>query len=202
MNLNELKDDELIFFIGLNSEEAFNMLANRYKQKALRLSKEFYTAYSNPGVSLDELTNVCLEAVLKAAKGYKTSEFSTFRAYWAKIARNDMIDYVKRNAYSYKRKEMIAFSLDDHPYENEDADMHSMVADSEKIVPNYTLLDDFIEIVKKTDFKMKQEDKKIFIAYLNGFEADEISEAFPEFSKSKIYRIIRIGKTLLAEKIR
>lgn len=199
--IKNLRDEELIFFIGVNSEEAFNILLKRYEQKINAIAVHYFRSFPNSGITVDELKSVACESLLTAAKKYDLNGAASFYSYWKTIVNNAISKYLTKNSYTSKKQSNIVFSLDE-VIDGSHASIESIVSDSSEDKTTDTLYQHIKEMVLDDKFELGMEEKGIFISYLTGFEVDEIHIAFPNFGKSTIYKIIKKGKDLLAKRFR
>lgn len=198
MKLSDLRDEELIFFINLNSHTALDAIIARYKKKAIYLVKDLLNQFPNSGVSNETLVNVCMNNLEKCMWKAKKDKLPLSQ-YWKQCSLREAVSYLKKNSYTFKNNTFVGLSLDAYvEMENDKVSISDSIGNRDR--DEEDLLFKSIEsIIYQDSFKLKPEEKGLFLCYIRGYEADEIHEAFPEFSKSKIYRIIRLGRDLLAK---
>lgn len=201
MQLNDLRDEELIFFINLRSGTALDEMNSRYKNKASFLVNEVTGQFPNSGVSKDCLINVCLNSLPKSIANFRKEKMSLY-SYWKTTALHDVAEYLKQNSYTVKNNQFIGLSLDAYVQLENDTVCLCDSLGSEDEDSEDDLYNAIVRTINEDSFQLKQEEKNLFLCYIKGFEVEEIQQAFPQFSKSKIYRAIRMGKELLAKQIR
>lgn len=196
-DLNKLEDEELIFFIKLQSEEALNCLLERYKGKSRYIANELLTEFPNSGVNLETLTYVGLNAVNNAINKFEEGK-ETFFSFWFIIAKREMTNYLKVNSYTGKSATFVGISLDSLVDEDDERSglTANYLSDNDTEVSQSKIFDDLILYVQKDKETFIEKEKPIVIAFLKGYEKEEIMAAF-KISKSNYYRIIAKGKEFI-----
>lgn len=198
LKIQNLEDEELIFFIRLQDEDALNILLERYKFKSRKLVQNIVTQFPNTGIPFEVLENVALNAVIIAIKNYE-EQGKTFFSYWYSIAKREAQDYIRHNSYTVKSPGFVGISMDSTvDSSNNDT---GMIADSIGEIDNNLdvnlLLREFLKVIK-ADRNLRRLEKEVFYLYLKGYQKEEIIKMC-HCSKATYYRIVERCKKVLAK---
>ena len=201
MKLEGLRDEDLLFLVEIQSNQALQVLRERYNRKSFYIVKDMLDQFPDSGVSVDALLNICVESFEKALKKVDRI-LNSFSTYWRKISKHAMQEYLTKNSYTTSKvSPFMGVSIDSEVDLDEFdkvticdviCDRNQENKDTEDLI-----FDEVIKYIKNDKFKMKINDKEVFITYMNGYEIPELEIAFPNYSKYKLYRVIRNGRKLL-----
>ena len=190
MNINtNNKDDELIFFLTLHSDQATRLMKRRFSSHSKYLVNDTSRNYSVPP-SKEQLLNLCL-CSLEQTIERSDVRIKGFYSYWRKSSVNHLRETIfKENKYLSSKVSMDKeISL-----KHGKVSLHEVIPENvEKPTITFTY-EDVIELLKDKGFDMDIEEKDIFKYYLLGHSIRETTEHFKNYSFSKIYRMIQKAK--------
>ncbi len=92
-DLNELKDEELVELAQSGSEDAINILLERYRPLILSLSSRYFLR----GQDRDDLIQEASIAVLRAIDKFDPKQNSNFAGFVKLVGTQDMIDAIRKS---------------------------------------------------------------------------------------------------------
>lgn len=183
-----VSDADLVLCFRRGEIDAETELLDRYKIKAKLLANNLYGQFKNAiSCDLDDLANNALFVVIKAAKTYKKG---SFEAYWKTIARNELMDMIKKHSESYCAKGSYTFVS----YDLMENDNSSLMLNDDEIEA-HILYDEMILFVKR---KIANEDysQDIFIDYLNGLSVKEMAVKYNIAENQVRYRLEKVKQKI------
>ncbi len=174
MFLNNLKDEDLIFLMSSGSKYAQSIFYKRYNHHSRELAKYYVGEFPNSGISIDEFYAVAFEAVKIAVDSYKKIK-TTFYKYWKVIAKNAILDLVKKESYQYGARALAGISLDqDYHIERRRVSLHDVVGEDEH---DNEISNAVMEEVYGENSSLSDEERLIGDLYIiKGFTPKEIME--------------------------
>ena len=197
MLVNNMTDEELIFFLTLNSNKAKDLLINKYQVESERLINCYTFKIVRDVIGKDALKGVCLSSFMNAIKNVEIGK-QKFKPYWKKIVFNDIRDYVNREVKQYKNRVSLNGSSNKSETEYR---LEEVVGKPDSKQQFLIMLNEIEKQIKDEGFDMDFDEKKIFQSYLDGYKHNEIIAMYPNYSKSKIYRVISRGKQLIKRRV-
>ena len=187
MIINKLKDDELIFFLSLHGDQASRSIKSKYTQKSSFLINETLTRYPKISSSKDILMNLCFYSLNKTIRKSDLREIG-FYSYWKRSSINLMKDIMnKESKYFYN-----FVSLDKEIHLKDSLlSLHEVIPSIVEKPSNKLNENEIKELLKDKGFDMDIKQKRLFKYFLKGHTYSELQDRFPEYSRSKIYRIIQ-----------
>lgn len=174
MKQNEFMNDyELVYMYRQNNDLALKLLIYNYKQ---RIWKQIYNF---PSMLIrqnrDELYHICILKLIDALDTYRVDKHVSFYAYYMRIVKNVMIDYMKSaSRYEYRLDEttnIFGFDVCDERgcYMKE-----SLHYDAMKKLPHD--ITDVKELIAQSDIKQKDVANKMIDLRMMGYTYDEIAK--------------------------
>lgn len=183
-----VSDEELINFFKSGAYDAEFELGERYKIKSTKLAYQIYTQFKYKiTCDVDDLYNCALFAVFKAADSFKSGKFEV---YWKIIAKNDLMDMIKRSSDSYLSKgTVITVQLEDSLLDiyNGEFNDDSLTSD--------LLYEEMIRLIEKVAPK-KDNSKEIFFLFMQGYSIKEIAKEMKMNEGTVRYKIDRVKTKL------
>lgn len=194
--IKNFEDEELIFFIKIQDDEALKELIERYTIKSSIMAKTILRDFSNTGISVDELTNVALSTLSVCISKYRFG-LGSFYVLWYTSARRDVMAYLEKNSYKGKSRAFAGISLDNEiEFGTDTVALSDSIGSNDNSFDGDYLLKEFIAVVHNDKVVLIGDDKEVFISYLKGHDRIKIMRKF-NISKSTFYRIVQKGKYLL-----
>lgn len=197
ITINQLKDDEAIFFLSLNSDQAKRKLKKRYEFKSRLLVLDILARYPSVVNVRGALLNTCL-AAFKSTIEKVDLRNANVSSYWKATCLNGMRDIIVKEIKSLSN----TISLD------RQVNLKDCETSLLEIIPSTstkpTLKVDIEEVekaLKEAGFDKDFDEKNIFSEYLKGKTYKMLSYEFPDYSKSKIFRIVKSYKDLIKSKL-
>ena len=197
MIFSNLQDDELIFFLSIQSDRANRTFLERYNSKCELLVNSFLTKNTRSLIGKEILFNVCYKSINDALIKGDLDNYK-FYTYWKRISLNELTETIKKE--TKLNKKMVSY---DKPILIKDSLVYleDVIGCKDKKQEILMAFNEIQRCLKDEGFDMDFEEIKIFKTYLDGFTYDEIANRFPKYTKSKIFRIIKRGKSLIKERV-
>ena len=112
MNYKELNDNELLFLVSDNNEEATNLLINKYKNLILSNLKEYLKEYNIIGVELADLYQEGLIGLLQAINSFDEKKDTTFYTYANACIKSSLLSAIRKTFRMKNRILNNSFPLD------------------------------------------------------------------------------------------
>lgn len=94
-----LKDDEIFQLYFKGDEDARLELVYRYTVHSRKLAKTIYRDFSDSSdIEFEDLVSIGLLTLMKILKSFPQG--NNLFSYWSVVAKNEMLNYVKKNSYS------------------------------------------------------------------------------------------------------
>ena len=197
MIITNLRDEELIFFLSLHSDRANRSIKEKYFSKSSFLVNETVSKFPNISSTKDLLINVCF---LNLNKTIEKTDYAKpgIGTYWRKSSIHSIQDII------IKESKLINNTIS--------IDKRILLKDSEvcleEVIPakiekprlNFSI-EDAKQLLKQEGFDMDFDEKQIFEYYLEGLTLREMKNKFPEYSTSKIYRLLQQTKDKLRDRL-
>ena len=197
MIINNLRDDELIFFLSLHGDRAIRSIEYKYDYKSQFLVKETLARFPKISSTKDILKNICFYSLSNTIKRIDIRKFGIV-TYWRRCSMNLMRTLAgKEIKYQYNH-----VSLDSEvELKDSSVSLHEVIP-SKEIREHHKLdKDDVDNLLKEMGFDIDIEEKRLFKSYLNGRTYDELNRLHPEYSRSKIYRIVNRCKNKIRARL-
>ena len=94
----EYNDYEILYMIGENDDDTFNLLYKKYYPLILKYSRKYEKTFKKFGYELDDIMQIGYISLYKAARKYKYYSENMFYTFLIKLLNNDYnIEYNKCN---------------------------------------------------------------------------------------------------------
>lgn len=174
MRKNEfINDYELIYMYRQNNNLALELLIYNYKQ---RIWKQIYNFPSTLiAQNRDELYHICILKLIDALDTYRVDKHVSFYAYYMRIIKNMMIDYMKSaSRYEYRLDETTNTFGFDVCDERGCYMQESLQQDNDKKKKHD--VDEVKELIAQSDIKQKDVASKMIDLRMMGYTYDEIAK--------------------------
>lgn len=181
-----IKDSELFHLWKENHPDAESEFIERYRHHSYDLAERLLIEFKNvTKAEIDDLMNVGLYAMFIALNSYRGH--GSFIAYWEKIAEHKMMNEIKENSYSYQNK-----IKDKHiPFVSYNDDI--LFFESSGVPHEKTFIrNDLINLLEDKSLKIKPEDRRLFLLYVDGYSIAELSLMFDMSYNTIRYKIKKI----------
>lgn len=158
----ERLDNELIYLIEENDEDALNELIDRYNVKIYSTINKYKTKAKNLGLDISDLYQEGLFGLINSIKTYDQDKEASFKTYASIVIERQILDLVKAHDRVKYKTLNNAISLDNFTLEEEQSLYNFIEIDTN--TPEVKLIDQEIkENLKKilTEFELKVYELKI-----------------------------------------
>ena len=193
-----LNDNELIYMIGENNEEANNLMFEKYRPLIYKIASKYYIP-GKYGIEKEDLVQEGYLGLFNAINGYDVSKDNTFYTYAVRCISSKMINLLTVSSSS---KNMVL---------NESLSLNKGLKDEEDTFIDYvpdikTNIDLIFEKqeqmyrLKKKLYSLPIEESCILELYYNGFKFSDIAKLLDIRMEKIKYSMYRIKKKLKVEK--
>lgn len=161
-----VSDEDLILIMKKGENDAESELFDRFQVKARILARSIYRDFKTQTyLDADDLINCALLSVFKAAKRYDNK--SSFKTYWSAIAKNDIMDLIKRTSDSFANKRIGSVI----PMSEEELSYFASPSENEYD----DTIESLISKIKLNSSNISDLDLDVIRFYLYGYSLNEIS---------------------------
>lgn len=177
MNYKDYNDNELIYFIGENNEEANDIIYTKYKPLIVSISKKLYPGFKNTGVEMNDLIQEGMLGLNQAVLNFKESKDNTFYTFAKTCIERKILSLLvstKRQKHKILNE---SISLDFQDKDGEAVSLEEIIGnntfDPEKVILDTELEE---ELMNKILEGLTELEEKVFILKINNFNYNEIAE--------------------------
>ena len=195
-NYKDLNDYEVMYMIGEKSEDATNLLFNKYKPIVEKYAKEYYAYGRNLGLEYQDFIQEGYLGLYVATRNYTDSKSCLFYTYVLICIKSRMGNLIRRNStkknYALNNSVSLYSNIDDSSKE-----LIDYISDDKAILPDIALgYNEFIESLKNIIYNLDLDKASILELKYNGFNNREIAKLL-DISTSKVsYALSFIRKKL------
>ncbi len=194
MNYKELNDNELLFLVSDNNEEATNLLINKYKNLILTNLKEYLKEYNIIGVELADLYQEGLIGLLQAINSFDKEKDVTFYTYANACIKSSLLSAIRKTFRMKNRILNNSFPLD-KLIEETNYNYYEIFKDYRND-PDVLLSkeEDENELLESIKSKLSNNEKSIFELKLKGLSNTEIANLLDKDKKYVENTMFRINR--------
>lgn len=194
MNYKELNDNELLFLVSDNNEEATNLLINKYKNLILTNLKEYLKEYNIIGVELADLYQEGLIGLLQAINSFDKEKDVTFYTYANACIKSSLLSAIRKTFRMKNRILNNSFPLD-KLIEETNYNYYEIFKDYRND-PDVLISkeEDENELLESIKSKLSNNEKSIFELKLKGLSNTEIANLLDKDKKYVENTMFRINR--------
>lgn len=184
---NEITDDELLYLIEENNEEALTKLIEKYTPKINKIISKYKTKALTLGLDISDLYQEGLIGLLEGVKSFDKTKDASFKTYTTILIEREILDILKRNDRIKHKTLNSAISIDNYQ-ENTSSNLYNIIDSGttpEKIIINE-------EIEKELLKKLTQFELKVYELKIDGKTNNEIARIINKSVRSIENTITRI----------
>lgn len=167
-------DNELLFMISENNEDAEKILFEKYSYVAGAVAKQFVSIAKNYGLDYNDLYQEGLVGLMNAIKTYKNEKNVTFYTYACKCIEYKIKDTIRKSNRKKHSTLNSALSLDAYNDEEETALYNLISSDDEDPSVKLIGLEEEKIIVDNLKEVLSSTEKSILNLKINGYTNSEI----------------------------
>lgn len=199
MDYKGLNDNELIYLCHSNSEEAINIMIDKYKFCILTQLKEYYKEYTIIGLEIADLYQEGLVGLLFAINSYDENKNVTFYTYANTCIRNNINSAMRQTFRKKNRLLNQSYSLD--KLIDDTNNSYYEILKDESYEPTKILIgnEETEDLINGVKSKLSKNELVIFELRLKGLKNEEICELIGKdrkYVENTMYRINRKYKSL------
>lgn len=186
---NQVSDDELIFLIRQNNEEALNMLLFRYRDIRDILICETLKKNRYCGLEFDDLKQTALEATLLVAATYDMNKSCLF-SYWKLLITRELQSFLKKHngLSSSLLNTAVSYDAGDEYEKNYCFSQSHDI--SEYPLTEIINVDESVQrLAEDVDHSLTPQEKAVMAYRMLGYSYEEISSIL-HFSNRKLCRVM------------
>ena len=194
MNYKELNDNELLFLVSENNEDATNLLISKYKNLILSNLKDFLKEYNIIGVEVADLYQEGLIGLLQAINTFDKEKDNTFYTYANACIKSSLLTAIRKTFRMKNRILNNSFPLDklieetNYNYYEIFKDYRN---DPDILISREEEESELLESIKD---KLSNNEKTIFELKLKGLSNGEIASLIDKDKKSVENTMFRINR--------
>ena len=194
MNYKELNDNELLFLVSENNEDATNILISKYKNLILTNLKEYLKEYNIIGVELADLYQEGLIGLLQAINSFDKEKENTFYTYANACIKSSLLTAIRKTFRMKNRILNNSFPLDklieetNYNYYEIFKDYRN---DPDVLISKEEEENELLESIKS---KLSNNEKTIFELKLKGLSNGEIANLIDKDKKYVENTMFRINR--------
>lgn len=198
----ELRDEELIFLVCQENENAYQLLFERYRRYSWKLAHLMHAQNSSSGIEISVFHSIAIYCFHNALKKYKTQS-SNFYPYWKTISNRQMIDFIQEQSYQYRGQVFSGFvSLDENFNDTSSLTFGEMLGEDDKNMHHKINFDDLIKILKRNVNIFSTREYQIINLLINEYKIKEIAQSLKIPIEKVYYHIKMIKKKIRTLNIR
>ena len=161
----QTNDEELIYMIRENDEEAWKIMMEKYEPLLKYLAKKNKKTYgAKTSIDYEDLLQEMRITLYKTIKIYKTDKNNRFYPYLSTSLKNTCNDYYKRRYKRYQKELLVS-----------DISKYELCEDQDPLLSTY--YDYYItELLKEFNNQLNAEDSAIFLLKLSSMKYQDIAK--------------------------
>lgn len=176
---NDTNDNELLYLIDENNEEAMTEIIERYTPKIHKVISKYKDKGLQVGLDISDLYQEGLIGLMEAIKTFDREKDASFKTFATILIEREIIDMIRSyNRIKYKTLNN-AISLDNFSY-SETANLYNLIEDNN--TPEIALIED--EEIKETKKILTDYELKVYELKIDGKTNAEISKILNKDQKS------------------
>lgn len=185
MNYKNINDNEILYLVSDNNEEASKYIYEKYKPIVLGIAKKYYRYVRNTIIDFDDIVQSGFFALENAIKQYDNNKDVMFYTFAITCIKNEIMKTVFRTNKKYCLDNTFYYNIyDDYKYSLD-------CNDEDKIFSNMVY-----DELKKFSLELNFEESIIFLLRINGFSYKDISSLL-DVKYKKVDYIIQKNKNKL-----
>lgn len=198
----KLRDEELIFLVCQENENAYQLLFERYRRYSWKLAHSMHAQNSSSGIDTSVFHSIAIYCFHCALKKYKTHS-NNFYPYWKTISNRQMIDFIQEQSYQYRGQVFGGFvSLDANFNDTSSLTFGEMLGEVDKNIDRKINFDDLIKILKRNENLFSTREYQVINLLINEHTIKEISCSLNLPIEKVYYHIKMIKKKIRSLNIR
>lgn len=186
-------DNELLYLISENNEEATELFYEKYKSSIETISKKYYKLAKTAGIELNDLYQegmLGLATAIETYKNHKDTKFSTFANLCIK---RSIISYIRQNT-NIKHKSLNNSLPIDTPINPNSKSLIEILKDTNNIDPEqiYISSEQEDEILERVRGILTELESDVFLLRIKGFSYQEIAMLLNITKKSAEHSMKRV----------
>ena len=189
-NYKDLNDYEVMYMIGEKSDDATNLLFEKYKPVIEKYAKEYYNYGKNLGLEYQDFVQEGYLGLYKATQNYTDNRNSIFYTYVMICIKSSMSNLIRTN--SSKKNYILNNSISlFHSMDDNNLELINYISDNSAVLPDEEMENcEVILAFKKKIYELDLLKGSILELRYNGFNNREISKLL-NLSTSRVSYIIR-----------
>lgn len=185
MNDKYYNDDELVYMIGENSEEALNILIKKYEPLIINLARQYVKTVPFYSVDIDDLVQEGRIAVLVALRKYNSKNNFLFYTFLAICIKRSFSNYIRPFLTKKAINQLCVYDYEEFPIADDSLELVDIVID-----------DDLVGMI--IDFKNSLSflEAQVFELRFNSFTYAEIGTLLDISVKRVSYMLSKVKKDL------
>lgn len=172
----DINDYEVMYLVEEGSEDARNMVFDKYKQIIKSMASNYLKNFNRYGIEFDDLVQEGYLGLYNAIRSYHATRNTLFYTYATISIRSKMLNYLKKYTNQKNLANVGCISLDQDVSSNNDEPLFSLIKDEDAILPDEAIMYiDFESKIKEFIFSLKFPYSSIFELKINGFTNKDIS---------------------------
>ena len=185
-------DEQLVYMINLNNEDAKEILYKKYENLVHKELKSVKRSAYALGIEWQDLNQEALVGFANAISSYDERSDAKFSTYATLCVRRRLYNYVKKFTTGKSFAEKSAISIDD---DRENIVTLKASTNSEPL--NKILIDEWlVEVKKKINNDLTIEEQQIIDYAANGLKTEQIAKLTGKSSKQVYNTLYRVRKKL------
>lgn len=184
MNYKEYNDNELLYYIKENTEEAYDIIFKKYEPLIITYAKKLYPYCKNNGLEISDLIQEGRMGLNKAINHYEESKENLFYTFARKCIERKMISLIVSSSRQKHKilNESLSLEFTD---EEGTGYLESVISDpsynpEEKVL----IIENEKEFVEKIKASLTDVETKVFELKMAGFNYKEIASILDKNPKS------------------
>ena len=170
----EYNDNELLYYVSENNEEASELLYKKYEPLIKKEAKKLYKYVKSNGVEISDLMQEGMLGLNNAINYFSESKETLFYTYALTCIKRKTIDYV---IASNRQKNKVLNNSIGIEYDDDEKDLYYLAPDKSSEPENLLLsIEREKEIIEIAKEELSDLEYQIFELRINGFNHNEITE--------------------------
>lgn len=174
MEYKNINDYEVLYMIGEQNEEAYELLFQKYSPLVSNLSRNYINKFNCNGLDYEDLFQQGMYGLSIAIYKYNEKENALFYTFASKCIKNEIINLIKRNITNNSNILNNAISIDKE-YGDNNQTLEDFFEDKSSNIEYIIEEIEKTKIVDNLKYKVKDCNMPIIELKLNGFSNKEIS---------------------------
>ncbi|MDD2377938.1 MAG: sigma-70 family RNA polymerase sigma factor [Bacilli bacterium] len=185
MNYRDYNDNELIFYIKENNEEANNIIFEKYRPLIIGVSQKMFNYCKNSGLELNDLIQEGMLGLNQAINSFDTKRDVTFYTYAKTCVERKIVSLVVSSRRLKHKILNESISIEVYNDNDEIVSLDKLLEDNsynpENIIFDIERNNELIESIEK---KLTPFEQQVFTLKISNFNYNEIAEILDKDSKS------------------